>query len=77
MTIDRIDALMWLMNEFGSDLWPKSMDKFATGRLIGNWRFVDTLPDREIMFCNMVDPGISHAELVDMENRCFGEKVIH
>lgn len=57
--MDRIDAIRWLVYEFGLDNWPDAMDKYVTGRMFGNWRFVDTLPTREIMFCNMIDRGIT------------------
>lgn len=75
--MSRTDALMWLVGEIGSDNWPQSMDRFVTGRLAGNWRFVDTLPDNEIMFCNMMEPGITKIELAAMELSLFGERVIH
>ena len=75
--MDRIDAINWLVYEFGLENWPRNMDKFATGRMFGNWRFVDTLPTREIMFCNMIEPGIGIDEAAIIGALPFLNSEIH
>lgn len=74
--MERYEAIMWLVNDFGSASWPASMDKLVTGRMFGNWRFVLTL-DNEIVFANCIEPSISLVELVLMECVTFDERVVH
>lgn len=58
--MSRKEAIEWLVNNRPE--WPENMDKYVTPCLYENWRFVDTLPDREIMFANCLEPAISKAE---------------
>lgn len=56
----RKEAMDWLLENIVD--WPESMDVHISGRIFKNWRFVDTLPEREIVFGNCIELGISKAE---------------
>lgn len=61
--LDRWEAMYWLIDNIGVDGWPGYVEGYRSGVMVGNWRFVDTLPDREIVFANMMDPAITKADL--------------
>lgn len=61
--IDRESAIRWLADNIGVDGWPQYVEGYRSGRLVSNWMFVDTLPDREIVFANMISPSITKQQL--------------
>ena len=63
--IERALAMQWLADNIGVDGWPHYVEGYRSGRMVANWRFVDTLPDREIVFANMITPSITKQQLAD------------
>ena len=63
--IERALAMQWLADNIGVDGWPQYVEGYRSGRMVANWRFVDTLPDREIEFANMITPSITKQQLAD------------
>lgn len=63
--IERALAMQWLADNIGVDGWPQYVEGYRSGRMVANWRFVDTLPDREIVFANMIYPSITKQHLAD------------
>lgn len=61
--IERGLALLWLAQNVGVSGWPAYVEGHRTGRLFAGWRFVDTLPSREIVFANMIDESITIDDL--------------
>lgn len=69
--IERGVALLWLAQNIGVDGWPAYVEGHRTGRLFDGWRFVDTMPSREIVFTNMIDKSITIDDLASYVNK-FG-----
>lgn len=69
--IERRVALLWLAQNIGVSGWPAYVEGHRTGRLFAGWRFVDTLPSREIVFTNMIDKSITIDDLAQYVNE-FG-----
>ncbi len=69
--IERGVALLWLEQNIGVSGWPAYVEGYRTGRLFAGWRFVDTLPSREIVFANMIDKSITIDDLASYVNE-FG-----
>lgn len=63
--IERALAIQWLADNIGVDGWPQYVEGYRSGRMVSNWMFVDTLPDREIVFANMITPSITKQQLAD------------
>lgn len=63
--IERALAMQWLADNIGVDGWPQYVEGYRSGRMVSNWMFVDTLPDREIVFANMITPPITKRQLAD------------
>ena len=63
--MERALAMQWLADNIGVDGWPQYVEGHRSGRMVANWRFVDTLPDREIVFANMITPPITKQQLAD------------
>lgn len=63
--IKRALAMQWLADNIGVDGWPQYVEGYRSGRMVANWRFVDTLPDSEIVFANMITPSITKQQLAD------------
>lgn len=64
-SIERSLAMQWLADNIGVDGWPQYVEGYRSGLMVANWRFVDTLPDREIVFANMITPSITKRQLAD------------
>ena len=64
-SFDRACAMQWLADNIGVDGWPQYVEGYMSGRMVENWRFVDTLPDMEIVFANMITPSITKQQLAD------------
>lgn len=63
--IERALAMQWLADNIGVDGWPQYVEGYRSGRMVANWRFVDTLPGREIVFANMIAPSITKQQFAD------------
>lgn len=63
--IERALVMQWLADNIGVDGWPQYLEGYRSGIMVSNWRFVDTLPDREIVFANMITPSITKQQLAD------------
>ena len=56
----RRDALNWLAENIES--WPVNMDTYISKPMFKGLRFIDTLPEREIVFGNGLMVGITKDE---------------
>lgn len=71
--IERALAMQWLSENIGVDGWPMYVEGYRSGRMVGNWRFVDTYPDRDIVLANMIDPCITKEQLAEFVSIGFSE----
>lgn len=58
--MNRENALQFIYENIGS--WPQYIEGYRTQKLYKTYRFIDTLPEREIVFANMLDTAITEEE---------------
>ena len=63
--MERARALLWLLQDTDSSLWPKSMDVDATGAVFENWFYVSS--GGEVFLIDCYGNKIEKSDLADLE----------